>query len=118
MAREAASSRENQVTKPNYAAWEINPRDFPDNADDLSKLRFLARYAILAPSGHNTQPWQFGQVGQTLTVGVDPRRNLAHSGCLLASRASASAHASEYSNWPPAGLATTFASTPCPATDQ
>lgn len=33
--------------------------NFPANGSELERLRYLVRYAILAPSGHNTQPWRF-----------------------------------------------------------
>jgi nitroreductase len=33
--------------------------DYPATANIAQRLRFLLRYAILAPSGHNTQPWKF-----------------------------------------------------------
>lgn len=41
------------------AEWTIDPADYPATGGDAAKLRFLLRYAILAPSGHNTQPWLF-----------------------------------------------------------
>lgn len=45
--------------KKNYAAW--NP-DFDEYHKQLSlenRLRFLVRFAVLAPSTHNSQPWKF-----------------------------------------------------------
>lgn len=45
--------------KNNLLAWEVNENDFPKNGKAKDKLLFLVRYAILAPSGHNTQPWLF-----------------------------------------------------------
>lgn len=33
--------------------------EFPTGAADADRLRFLVNYAVLAPSGHNTQPWLF-----------------------------------------------------------
>jgi len=41
------------------ASWQINEQDFPRGEDSTEKLKFLIRYAILAPSSHNTQPWKF-----------------------------------------------------------
>jgi nitroreductase len=32
---------------------------FPSAASTSEKLRFLLAYAVLAPSGHNSQPWLF-----------------------------------------------------------
>jgi hypothetical protein len=41
------------------SAWSIDPNEFPANGTAREKLAFLAGYAVLAPSGHNTQPWRF-----------------------------------------------------------
>ena len=41
------------------AEWRIDEGNFPDNASAEERMRFLLGYAILAPSGHNTQPWLF-----------------------------------------------------------
>lgn len=38
----------------NWLDWE---REFPVEASKSEKLRFLLRYAVLAPSSHNAQPW-------------------------------------------------------------
>ncbi|WP_448580412.1 Acg family FMN-binding oxidoreductase [Thermaurantiacus sp.] len=42
-----------------FAEWQINERDYPQHGTPEERLRFLLGYAILAPSGHNTQPWLF-----------------------------------------------------------
>jgi GrpB-like predicted nucleotidyltransferase (UPF0157 family) len=39
--------------------WDISEQDFPADASVSEKARFLLRYAILAPSSHNSQPWSF-----------------------------------------------------------
>lgn len=39
--------------------WKINMADFPQTGTSKEQLRFFLRYAILAPSSHNTQPWKF-----------------------------------------------------------
>lgn len=39
--------------------WQVNAADFPAGAALPEQLRFLLNYAVLAPSGHNTQPWRF-----------------------------------------------------------
>ncbi len=36
--------------------WDVDLFGWPSNGDDRDKLLFLLRFAILAPSGHNTQP--------------------------------------------------------------
>lgn len=38
--------------------WAVDPAAFPPQ-DSRARLRFLVTYAVLAPSGHNTQPWRF-----------------------------------------------------------
>jgi hypothetical protein len=49
---------------------------FPAWAGPAERLRFLLRYAILAPSRHNTQPWLFEIEGPELRVYGDARRAL------------------------------------------
>jgi nitroreductase len=57
-------------------AWRINERAFPAQGSAADRLRFAARYAILAPSGHNGQPWRFIIEGDTLHVYADRTRAL------------------------------------------
>ncbi len=40
-------------------AWNVKETDFPKDGSLSEKMNFVLRYAILAPSGHNTQPWLF-----------------------------------------------------------
>jgi len=54
--------------------WKINERDFPRKGSSTEKLKFLLRYAILAPSSHNTQPWKFLVGEDELQVFVDETR--------------------------------------------
>lgn len=39
--------------------WAVDPAAFAGCHDARSRLDFLIHYAVLAPSGHNTQPWLF-----------------------------------------------------------
>ena len=39
--------------------WDLRADDFPVHGTDPEKLSFLVRYALLAPSTRNTQPWKF-----------------------------------------------------------
>lgn len=39
--------------------WFIDERKFPRYEPIASKLRFCLKYAVLAPSSHNSQPWKF-----------------------------------------------------------
>src|SRR6266702_4751117 len=66
--------------KDNYAAWHINANEFSGNWSDLQKLQFFGHYAVLAPSGHNTQPWQFSHAGNSLLLKVNSKRQLPFSG--------------------------------------
>jgi len=56
--------------------WRIDERAFPHDGSNADRLRFAARYAILAPSGHNGQPWRFTIDGETLNVYADRARAL------------------------------------------
>lgn len=40
-------------------SWNIKEEHFKTKKDMGAKLEFLVRYAILAPSGYNSQPWKF-----------------------------------------------------------
>jgi len=51
-------------------------RAFPRAGNDADKLRLLVRYAILAPSGHNTQPWKFRIDDRYLELQADRSRAL------------------------------------------
>ena len=50
--------------------------DFPYEGLTCDKLAFLVRYAILAPSGHNTQPWKFAVSGSTVELRGDFSRSM------------------------------------------
>ncbi len=60
----------------NFEAWNVNESDFPSDGDLREKLKFLLRYAILAPSGPNSQPWKFAIDGNTVSVYADLKRAL------------------------------------------
>jgi hypothetical protein len=44
---------------------------------NAEELELITTFASLAPSVHNTQPWQFVAAGHTLEVRADPTRQLA-----------------------------------------
>jgi len=50
--------------------------DFPETAPLRDQVVFLLRYAILAPSGHNTQPWRFRITETGFHLIADRRRAL------------------------------------------
>jgi hypothetical protein len=57
--------------------WAVRESDYPAAADTEQKIRFLLRYAILAPSGHNTQPWRFRIRDNAVELLADRTRGLA-----------------------------------------
>jgi hypothetical protein len=56
--------------------WTVSEDDFPARGTPAEKLRFLVNYAVLAPSGHNTQPWLLRVAGDSLEVIADRTRAL------------------------------------------
>lgn len=54
--------------------WRIDDTDFPAEAPIQDRIRFLLRYAILAPSSHNSQPWSFRIDGNTVHIHADESR--------------------------------------------
>jgi hypothetical protein len=64
------------ATRAALAAWHISESDFPYAGTSRDKLRFLLRYALLAPSPYNTQPWLFRIEGERLELLSDGRRLL------------------------------------------
>jgi len=91
------------LTAKNYEAWDVKETDYPADGPQEEQLKFLLRYAILAPSGPNTQPWKFAihecgisvfaDLSRALPF-VDPsNRTLYMSvGCAIANLAVAGAH--------------------------
>jgi len=73
------------MVKSNYKAWHIRRDDFSDSWSEADKLRFFARYAILAPSGHNTQPWKLTTHKNSLTVSINKSHFLSADGSGLLS---------------------------------
>lgn len=57
-------------------AWNIEPIDFPHDGTSREVLAFLVRYAMLAPSGHNTQPWCFVLADSHVDIVADESRAL------------------------------------------
>lgn len=61
---------------PRIAPWLIDESDFYEIDDARAQVEFLLRYAVLAPSGHNTQPWSFRITKTSVEVFADPSRRL------------------------------------------
>ena len=71
-----------------HNALAVDPREFPEKGSLAEKMRFFLRYAVLAPSPFNTQPWRY-RVRQDGTVefffdrtrrlaALDPNDRLMH----------------------------------------
>jgi hypothetical protein len=59
-----------------YSAWNVEEYEYPRHGTLDEKLKFLLNYAILAPSLHNTQPWQFAVRSNEIHVLADRTRQL------------------------------------------
>lgn len=57
-----------------HDAWAVAPGDFPDDGSEEEQARFLLRFAILAPSSHNSQPWRFRIDGDRVEIDADSSR--------------------------------------------
>lgn len=61
----AAPSLESKATRPaglpaaGGDVWTIDEKSFPRRGGAQAAIRFCLKYAILAPSSHNSQPWRF-----------------------------------------------------------
>jgi hypothetical protein len=64
------------TTETPLAPWNVSA-GFPEGGEAAEKLTFLLRYAVLAPSGHNTQPWLFRVEGDTVELHADRTQALA-----------------------------------------
>jgi hypothetical protein len=56
--------------------WLIDEEGFPSEGDDDWKLTWMVRWAVLAPSSHNTQPWIFRIGDGALELFADRSRSL------------------------------------------
>lgn len=57
-------------------AWSIDHSAYPVSGPVSAQLEFLVRYAVLAPSTHNSQPWLFRVRGDSLELFADRSRAL------------------------------------------
>ena len=56
------------------SVWDVDDDDYPADASFDERVRFCLRYAILAPSSHNSQPWRFRIEGRAVHVAADESR--------------------------------------------
>jgi hypothetical protein len=59
----------------NLEVWKINHKDFFKN-DSEGRIKHFLKYAILAPSTHNMQPWLFKIKRNSCVISYDPRLTL------------------------------------------
>ena len=64
------------MAEASLKAWNVSEEEFPARGPMVEQMRSLVQYAILAPSGHNTQPWLFKICGRTIELYADRRRRL------------------------------------------
>ena len=72
MARYEAGLPELRAVDP----LDVDRKEFPFSGSELARLVYLLRYAILAPSSHNSQPWRVRAEGDSLLVYADRTRAL------------------------------------------
>lgn len=58
------------------AAWNVQEADFPLTGNSFDQMKALLRYAVLAPSGPNTQPWKFSIKDNEISLIADFSRSL------------------------------------------
>jgi len=67
------------LTRPKTDPRQVRAQDFPDHGRLRERLLFLLRYAVLAPSFRNTQPWKFSVDGHRIAFFADRTRWLVAS---------------------------------------
>ena len=65
-----------ELYDPRQTPWQIDEPEFYELDDVRAQKEFLIRYAVLAPSGHNTQPWSFRITDDGIEVYADYTRRL------------------------------------------
>lgn len=61
---------------PRVTPWHLDESEFYEIESHDERMEMLLRYAVLAPSGHNTQPWSFRIVPEGVEVYADDSRRL------------------------------------------
>ena len=56
--------------------WKIEERLFNQQVTARDKIKFLLKYAVLAPSTHNSQPWLFKIKDNSVEIYIDESRKL------------------------------------------
>ena len=61
---------------PRVTPWQIDPSEFDELESRQEQMQFLLRFAVLAPSSRNTQPWMFRITAEGIDVFADFTRRL------------------------------------------
>jgi hypothetical protein len=61
---------------PRVTPWQIDPSEFHELESRQEQMQFLLRFAVLAPSSRNTQPWMFRITDEGIDVFADYTRRL------------------------------------------
>ncbi len=69
----------NQGSNDNYSSWSVSIKDFPENGEVADQICYILQFGLLAPSGHNGQPWNFKLNGNSVDIFVVKDRALPHS---------------------------------------
>jgi hypothetical protein len=62
---------------PRTTAWQIDESEFYELESFREQVVFMLRYAVLAPSSHNTQPWMFRVTDTGVEVFADYSQRLS-----------------------------------------
>lgn len=65
-----------ELYDPRSTPWIIDESEFYEIEGAREQVEFLLRYAVLAPSGHNSQPWSFHITDRGVEVFADRTRRL------------------------------------------
>jgi hypothetical protein len=65
-----------EAIDPCVTPWQIDGSEFYDIETHRERMEFLLRYAVLAPSNRNTQPWAFRITANGVEVFADYTRRL------------------------------------------
>src|SRR3989338_4384844 len=60
----------------NYSSWKVSITDFWNFKTLRDRAIFLIRFAVLAPSSHNSQPWKFSIQSDAILLFPELTRSL------------------------------------------
>ncbi len=68
-----------KIKNINYSEWDESLKLLDTNFSDKEYYKFFLKYALLAPSSHNTQPWHFTVNDSGVIISPDFSRRLESS---------------------------------------